>query len=82
MADRMQKNTDGTLSDMQKNETRTVGHVAGDDAFARRLYSMGFTPDTPVTCVAVSPIGGIKAYRVAGTIVALRTADAGRVRIR
>lgn len=79
MANRTQKQTDNTIAELQIGESRTVTAVDGDDPFATRLASLGFTPDTTVTCVAISPIGGIKAYRVKETIIALRKDDAKRV---
>ena len=52
------------------------GHFGG---MRRRLSDMGFTVGTAVRCTGKSPCGGMKAYCVRGSVVALRTKDAERV---
>lgn len=79
MANRTQKQKDNSIAELQIGESRVVTTVDGDDLFTLRLASLGFTPQTTVTCVAISPIGGIKAYRVKETIIALRKNDAKRI---
>ena len=55
--------------------------IAGvpETAFGERLYALGFTPGSPVTCVAVSPLGDPRAYRIKGTVIVLRKRDAAAV---
>ncbi len=51
-------------------------------ALADRLRSLGFTPGSRVTAVMASPMGGDPvAYRIRGTLVALRHTDADRIRV-
>ncbi len=47
----------------------------------RRLLDLGFVPGTEVAVDLVSPTGDPTAYRVRGTVVALRREQAGLVRI-
>lgn len=58
---------------------RGNGHVGG---MRRRLFDMGFTEGTHVLCVGVSPCGDMKAYRVRGSVVALRLTDACRITVK
>lgn len=55
---------------------RIVGLAGAETAFGRRLYALGFTPGSTVECIAVSPLGDPRAYRVKGTVIALRRRDA------
>lgn len=51
-------------------------------ALVDRLRSLGFTPGSRVTAVMASPMGGDPvAYRIRGTLVALRHTDADRIRV-
>lgn len=47
----------------------------------RRLLDLGFVPGTEVAVDLVSPMGDPTAYRVRGTVVALRREQAGWVRV-
>lgn len=47
----------------------------------RRLLDLGFVPGTPVEVEMVSPAGDPTAYRVRGTVIALRREQAGLIRI-
>lgn len=51
-------------------------------AARRRLLDLGFVPGTAVGVELVSPMGDPTAYRVRGSIVALRRSQAGLIRIR
>ena len=46
-----------------------------------RLYALGCTPGSMVTCVAVSPLGDPRAYRLKGTVIVLRKRDAAAVEV-
>lgn len=53
-----------------------------DAAFAARLTVLGFTPGTNVVCVAQSPLGDPRAYRVKDAVIALRKSAADFVTVR
>ena len=59
------------------------GRIAGvpGTAFGERLYALGCTPGSMVTCVAVSPLGDPRAYRLKGTVIVLRKRDAAAVEV-
>jgi DtxR family Mn-dependent transcriptional regulator len=48
----------------------------------RRLLDLGFVPDTEVEIEMSSPLGDPVAYRVRGSVVALRSEQARLIRIR
>jgi Fe2+ transport system protein FeoA len=45
----------------------------------RRLFDLGFTPGTEVECAFPSAFGEPRAYRVRGTLIALRPEQARRI---
>lgn len=64
------------------HEARIVGLThACRGAERRRLLDLGFVPGTAIAVEMVSPGGDPTAYRLRGTVVALRRAQAGLVRI-
>lgn len=67
-----------TLASLEGGRTAVIRAIA-DTPFADRLYTLGFTPHTAVTCVAVSPLGDPRAYRIKETVIALRYRDAAMV---
>jgi DtxR family Mn-dependent transcriptional regulator len=50
-------------------------------AARRRLLDLGFVPGTVVGVEFVSPVGDPTAYRVRGSVIALRRKQADQVRI-
>lgn len=42
---------------------------------SRRLFDLGVTVGTPVKCVLKAPFGDPSAYRVKGTLIAVRSSD-------
>ena len=48
----------------------------------RRLQDLGLIRGTAVQCLEKSPLGDPTAYRIRGTVIALRKRDAASVRIR
>ena len=53
---------------------------AGGD-MARRLADLGFVPGTAVECALISPAGDPAAYRLRGSLIALRRQDAGCIAV-
>jgi ferrous iron transport protein A len=47
----------------------------------RRLFDLGFTPGALVECVFRAALGEPTAYRVRGTVIALRPDQARRVEV-
>jgi DtxR family Mn-dependent transcriptional regulator len=70
-----------TLADLQVGQRATVRGVRVTGFGRRRLFDLGFTPGALVECVFPSPFGEPRAYRVRGTVVALRLEQARRIEV-
>lgn len=72
-----------SLSGLAVGETaRVLGLMAGcRGAERRRLFDLGFVPGTLVEVDMVSPAGDPTAYRVRGSVVALRREQANLIRV-
>lgn len=51
------------------------------DALTRRLFDLGFVPGCPIRCLFAAPSGDPRAYRVRGTVIALRQSDAAGIAV-
>ena len=51
----------------------------GGRGISDRLRELGFREGCAVTCVGKSPLGGMRAYSVMGSVIALRDEDAATV---
>ncbi len=71
-----------TLADLQPGERAVVRELSARGEMRRRLQDLGFVNATRVSCVLSSPLGDPRAYRVRGTVIALRRRDAATVLIR
>lgn len=49
---------------------------------ARRMADLGFLPGGLVTALHTAPFGGITAYQVLDTVIALRDTDARRITLK
>ncbi len=70
------------LHEMEAGQGGVIALLFGEDAMARRLADLGFTEGASVDCLYKSPAGDPAAYRVRGTVIALRREDAARVEVR
>lgn len=50
--------------------------------FRRRVFDLGLVPGTKVECVLRSPSGNPIAYCVRGAVIALRSEDAARIKVK
>ncbi len=73
-----------TLRELRRGQrAEVVGlSAACRGAARRRLLDLGFVPGTGVTLELASPLGDPTAYRVRGTVVALRASQASLVEVR
>lgn len=60
----------------------TVTQIGTDIALARRLRHFGFVPGTKVCCRYRSPGGSVTALGLRGTVLAMRTCDLKKIRVR
>lgn len=70
------------LSDLRSGETGVVLRLEVDGDQRRRLMDLGLIPGTEVTAELVSPLGDPVAYRVRGSLIALRRDQARLIVIR
>ena len=64
---------------MGVGEQGTVKEIKAGGGMGRRLMDLGFVKGAKVACLLAAPGGGMRAYRVRRTVIALRQADARRV---
>jgi len=67
------------LSDLRVGQTGVMRSIFATGMVRNRLLDLGFLPGTQVTVVRRAPLGDPTAYRVRGTVLALRHEDASRV---
>ena len=67
------------LSALRCGECGVVQTVKTGGSLRRRLQDLGLICGTKVECVGVSPLGDPIAFRIRGTVIALRRNDAGTV---
>jgi len=69
------------LSDLKPGERATVKALHCQGMMRRRLLDLGLGPRVSVEVVMRSPAGDPVAYRVRGTVIALRLQDAAEVEV-
>ena len=69
------------LTAVTLNKTVRIGRLEGPHQDCARLLDLGFVAGTPVEVEMVSPAGDPTAYRVRGTVIALRREQAGLIRL-
>lgn len=72
----------GTLCDMKPGDKAFVISLENRGSMRRRLLDIGFTEDTSVECVGISPGKGLCAYLVRGAVIALRPEDTRQIIMR
>ena len=68
-----------TLAQLRPGESGCVAALDFPPQKARRMADLGFLPGGWVTALHTAPIGGITAYQVLDTVIALRDTDARRI---
>lgn len=63
------------LSDIKAGDVVTIICVAEQADTKGRLYDLGFTPGTRISCVLKRRQGNIAAYLVRNAVIALRSED-------
>lgn len=64
------------LAELKVGETGIIAALHLDAEMTRRLWDLGFTKGTKVEAVQASPSGDPIAYRIRGTIFAIRKKEA------
>ncbi len=65
-----------TLAELRTGDALVVDGVAGEPAFRRRLYGLGFLPGARIRVARRMPLGGPLEVEVRGVRMALRVRDA------
>lgn len=63
------------LCDLKVHKVARVNEILPECRIKERLFDVGLIPGTRVECIYKSPLGGMKAYRVRGAIIAIRDED-------
>lgn len=71
-----------SLSTLNKNESAVIVSLDNKGTLRRRLQDIGIIEGTKILCAGKSPLGDPKAYLIKGTVIAIRNADANKIRIR
>ncbi len=70
------------LDRLQPGKTALVTQICLPKAIEQRLRRFGLTVGTPVQCCYRSPGGKVTALGFSGTVVAVRTGQLGKIRVR
>lgn len=70
-----------TLDQLQPGQTATVTALHSAGLNRRRMLDMGILPGTTITVEMRSPLGDPTAYRVRGSVVALRREQSREIEI-
>ena len=68
-----------TLADMKENDSGIILYISNDCEIKRRLYDMGFIKGNEISCVQKNFLSSPIAFKVEGSVVALRKSDAQKV---
>ncbi|MBE6633685.1 MAG: ferrous iron transport protein A [Ruminococcaceae bacterium] len=71
-----------TLNRLAPGEWGEIAEVRAGTGIRRRLTDLGLIAGTRVVCLAVSPLGGLSAYRIRGAVIAIRHKDCCEITLR
>ncbi len=63
------------LCDMEPGQSARIKKMTASGSIRRRLFDMGLTEDTPVTCLNIGPCGSPASYLIRGSVIAIRKSD-------
>lgn len=70
-----------TLDQLEPEQTATVTTLHNTGTDRRRMMDLGILPGTQISVEMVSPLGDPIAYRIRGSVIALRRSQAGQIEI-
>ncbi|HHO52227.1 MAG TPA: ferrous iron transport protein A [Deltaproteobacteria bacterium] len=70
-----------TLDQLAPGQTAIIREVGGTGVFRRRLLELGLLPGTRVLRTGQAPLGDPLSFRVRGTLLSIRSADASLVEV-
>ncbi len=60
------------MNELKINEEAIVSDIPVSNPLRHRFFDLGLIKNTPIKCVAISPFGDPKAYRIRDAIIAIR----------
>lgn len=69
------------LSALSVGEKATLSHANTPHSLFLRLTDIGMSPTSPIECLFKSLSGGMKAYLIGNSVVALRNEDADCIEV-
>ena len=69
------------LSQLNINDTAEVNKISADAETKRRMADLGIINGTVVQCILKRKRGGIAAYSIRGSTIALRNEDAEKITV-
>ena len=70
-----------TLMELPVGQSAIVTRLHAQRALRQRLIDLGFIEGSEIACLFSSPLGDPRAYRVHGSVIALRARDAANVEV-
>lgn len=70
-----------TLSQLADHDAATVFSVEGHPRLKKRLFALGLRPGAALTVLRRAPLGDPIEVRIEGTLVSIRAAEAGWVKV-
>lgn len=64
-----------TMNELEINEEAVIRNIPKSNALRDRFFDLGLIKNTAVKCVAISPFGDPKAYRIRDAVIAVRRDD-------
>ena len=64
------------LSCLAVGQSGRVRCLHAGEGIGRRLMDLGFTPGAEILCLLTAPGGGMRAYSIRGSVIALRRREA------
>ena len=68
-----------TLASTKIGEETTVAEIAINGTLKRRIYDLGIINGAKIKCVGRSALGDPSAYKIFGSVVAIRKNDAEKI---
>lgn len=68
-----------SLTQLKEGQTGKVKTLYTTGSMRRRLQDLGIVEGTTIECLQKSPSGDPVAYKIRGTIIALRSEDANKI---
>lgn len=69
------------LADLPIGKTARVGKISAKIAIKGRLWDIGLVEGSEISCLYAAPSGEPRAYRIKGSVIALRREDAVYIEI-